>query len=413
MKKEKRKAEWKSWYVLMLLVVVAILNYLDRTMISTMRESVISSIPMTDAQFGLLLTVFSWVYGAFCPIAGFLADRFKKTNLIIASLFVWSSVTLWTGYVTSYYELLATRALMGISEAFFIPAALSLIIECHKRQSLAIGILLCGEMLGESLGFLGGWIAESHTWNEAFRIFGWIGIAYGVFLIFNFNKVASVPVEGTKKDKPEETEIRIGTTLKSLFSKMSYFYLMLIFLLPGVVGWIVLGWLPTYYQEQFHLTQANAGTYATAFLYPASIIGYIMGGFIADKWYKTYPYARIVLSIIGFGVAAPCIFFIGYVHILWQAVALFLIYGFSRTFMDTNFMPVLCMVIDRRYRATGFGIINMMAVFTGGLSIYIAGALRDAHVSLSTVIQYASLGLMLCVILLFLVKHEVKKNWKF
>jgi sugar phosphate permease len=204
----------------------------------------------------------------------------------------------------------------------------------------------------------------------------------------------------------------IGTTLKSLFGKWSFFYLLLIYPLPTIVSWMVGGWLPTYYQEQFHLSQATAGEYATAYLYPASIVGLLLGGFLTDKWQKTYPYARIVVPIIGFAVAAPCIFMIGYIHILWQVVALFLIYGFARMFIDANLMPILCMVIDGRHRATGFGIINMLTVFTGGMSMYVTGALRDAHISLGTVFQYASLGLMLCVLLLFLVKREVKKNIK-
>ena len=407
---EERKAEWRGWFVLALLLVVAILNYLDRTMISTMRESITSSIRMTDAQFGLLTTVFSWVYGAFSPIAGFFADRFKKTHLIIGSLFVWSSVTLWTGYVTTYNELLATRALMGISEAFFYPTALALIVESYRKPTFAIGILFCGDMIGQSLGFLGGMIAEHHTWNAAFRGFGMVGIAYAVFLIFTLKHSVSVPYEEKEEDKTGKSKISIGTTLKALFGKWSFFYLLLIYPLPSIVSWMIMGWLPTYYQETFHLTQTHSGAYATAFLYPASIIGLLVGGYLTDKWHKTYPYARIVVPIIGFAVAAPCVFMIGYIQILWQVVALFMMYGFARMFIDTNLMPILSMVIDRRYRATGYGIINMLTVFIGGLSMYVAGAFRDAEVSLSTVFQYASLGLMICVILLLLVKRDVKRN---
>lgn len=410
MNAEERNDTWKGWIILMLLFVVAILNYLDRSMIFTMRKSIVSSIPMTDAQFGLLTTVFSWVYGAFCPVAGFLADRFKKTYLIIGSLFVWSLVTMMTGYVTTYQQLFVARALMGISEAFFLPAALSLIMECHKKQALAIGILFFGEMLGSSLGFLGGRIAAYHSWNEAFRLFGLAGMTYAVFLIFTLRKVAYTPVKEQKKAAPETPKIPVGTTLKSLFSKWPFFLLLLIYPLPTIVSWMVSGWLPTYYQEQFFLTESDAGYYATACLYPLSAIGLIVGGFITDKWQKSYPYALIVVPIIGFGVAAPCVFLTGYVHVLWYAIGLFMIYGFARMFIDTNLMPILCMVIDKRHRATGYGIINMLTVFTGGMSVYVAGALHDAQISLGTMFQYASLGMMLCVVLLLLVKRAVKKN---
>ena len=408
-KGEERKKEWRGWYVLALLFVVAILNYLDRTMIATMRSSIVASISMTDAQFGLLTSVFSWVYGAFCPIAGFLADRSKKSYLIIGSLFVWSLVTLLTGYVTTYEQLFAARALMGISEAFFIPAALSMIMDSHKKQSLAIGILFSGEMLGQSLGFLGGNIAENHSWNEAFHIFGLIGIAYAVFLIFTLKEKTTEPA---KKDKgnPKEPKTGIGATLKALFGKWSFFYLLLIYPLPTIVSWMVMGWLPTYYQETFNLAQSDAGAYATAYLYPASILGLLLGGFLTDKWHKVFPYARIVVPIIGFGVAAPCVFMIGYIHVLWQAVALFLMYGFARMFIDANLMPILSMVIDSRHKATAYGIINMLTVFTGGMSTFVAGALHDANISLATIFQYASLGLLLCIVLLLLVMRSVRKS---
>jgi len=427
-----RKIEWGGWYVLALLFVVAILNYLDRTMIATMRSSIVDSISMTDAQFGLLTSVFSWVYGAFCPIAGYLADRYKKTYLIIGSLFVWSLVTMLTGYVTTYEQLFYARALMGISEAFFIPAALSILMDSHKNEGLAIGILFSGEMLGQSFGFLGGRIAENHSWNEAFFIFGIVGIAYAVFLIFtlkekqivalrekkkamlaelNAANVSGLDTEKVKKEANiDEPKPSIGATLKALFSKWSYFYLLLIYPLPTIVSWMAMGWLPTYYQETFNLSQSVAGEFATVYLYPASILGLLLGGFLSDKWQKSFPYARIVVPIIGFGVAAPAVFMIGYIHVLWQAVAMFLMYGFARMFIDANLMPILRMVVDERYQATGYGIINMLTVFIGGLSTYVAGALHDAHIPLATIYQYASLGLVLCIGLLFLVMRSVRKS---
>ena len=415
MRTEERKVDWKAWYLLALLVIVAILNYLDRNMIATMRLSIIDSIPMSDAQFGFLTTVFSWVYGIFCPVAGFLADRFKKSYLIIGSLFVWSTVTLLTGYVTTYEQLFAARAMMGISEAFFIPAALSMIMDCHKNPSLAIGILFAGEMFGSSFGYLGGEIAELHSWNYAFHLFGWIGIVYAVILIFTLREVTGNPVKkvaitSVGEDKPETPKISIGTMVMALFGKRSFYYMLLIYPLPTIVSWMVVVWLPTYYQETFDLTQSVAGKYATLPLYLASIGGLVLGGFLTDKWQKIFPYARIVVPIIGFAVATPCIFMVGYIHILWVAVALFAVYGFARMFIDANLMPILCMLIDTRYRATAYGIINMLTVFVGGMSAYVAGALHDAQVSLGTVFQYASLGLVICVVLLLLVKREVKKN---
>ena len=147
-----------AWKVVALLSVVGCLNYLDRIMVTTMRVSLIEAIPMTEAQFGLLTSVFLWVYGLLSPFAGFLADRFNRSRVIIISLFVWSVITWLTSYATSFETLLATRALMGISEACYIPAALALIADYHSSssRSLATGIHMAGIMAGQSLGFIGG-----------------------------------------------------------------------------------------------------------------------------------------------------------------------------------------------------------------------------------------------------------------
>lgn len=146
-----------AWLVVGLLSLVGCLNYLDRMMITTMRFSIVESIPMTDAQFGLLTSLFLWIYGILSPVGGFLADRYKRTWVIIGSLFVWSLVTWLTSLVTTYEGLLVTRALMGISEACYIPAGLAMIMDYHKgvTRSLANGIHMAGIMIGQSLGFIG------------------------------------------------------------------------------------------------------------------------------------------------------------------------------------------------------------------------------------------------------------------
>ena len=187
-----------AWLVVALLCFVGCLNYLDRIMITTMRTSIVEAIPMTDAQFGLLTSVFLWIYGLLSPFAGFLADRYSRSRVIIVSLFVWSLVTWLTGHAKTFEQLLATRALMGISEACYIPAALALIVDYHRgpTRSLATGIHLAGIMVGQSMGFVGGWIAEDHNWTTAFLVFGIVGIVYSLVLAF------------TLKDAPVKKETR-------------------------------------------------------------------------------------------------------------------------------------------------------------------------------------------------------------
>lgn len=384
-----------------LLFVVGLLNYLDRIMITTMRTSIMEAIPMTDAQFGLLTSVFLWIYGILSPFAGFLADRYSRSRVIIISLFVWSLVTWMTVHAATFEQLLFTRALMGISEACYIPAALALIADYHRgsTRSIATGLHMMGIMLGQSLGFMGGWIAEEYVWTTSFAVVGIIGVVYAVLLVFMLKdaprQLAVVP------DPAKTRQVRFGAALKDLFGNKSFLKVLAFWGLLGVVGWLVMGWLPAFYKEGFNLSQGDAGLYATGFLYPASAIGVLLGGFWADRWTKKNPRARILVPAIGLCIAAPFVFVGSITSILPLTIGCFVVYGLCRAFSDTNMMPVLCMVADERYRATGYGILNLSACIVGGIGIFAAGALRDAHVDFNMLFRFASFIMVICAFILF------------
>ncbi|WP_421828502.1 MFS transporter [Larkinella sp.] len=397
----------RAWFVVALLCVVGCLNYLDRIMITTMRDSIKAAIPMTDAQFGLLTAVFLWVYGFLSPYAGFLADRFNRSRVIIGSLFVWSLVTWLTSHATTFEELLATRALMGVSEACYIPAAMALIVDYHRgaTRSLATGIHIAGIMVGQSLGFLGGMIAENRDWSAAFSVFGLVGIVYAVVLAF-FLRDAPRPVEPeTVVPKTAET-VRFGEAVRMLFSKPAFSLLLLFWALLGVVGWLIVGWLPTFYQEQFNLSQSQAGQYATGYFHTAALVGVLTGGALTDRISRNNPRGRILVPAIALCIAAPAIFFASTTPILPVAIVGFIFYAFTRVFSDTNMMPILCLIADERYRATGYGILNLGSCIVGGLGLYAGGVLRDAQVSFSQLFQVAAVLLLICSALLFLLKSQ-------
>lgn len=359
---------------------------------------------MTEVQFGLLTSVFLWIYGILSPFAGFLADRFNRSIVIIGSLFVWSTVTWLTAYATTFEQLLATRALMGISEACYIPAALALIADYHRgsTRSLANSINLAGVMAGSSLGFIGGWIAEKYEWPIAFAILGVIGIVYSLVLVFFLRDPSKGPVP--EPSEKSEDKVSFLQAMKDLFGRKAFLLILVFWGLMGMVVWLVVGWLPTYYKEQFNLSQSVAGLYATGYLYPASFAGLLTGGLLADRWSRTNPRARILLPVIGILIAAPFIFLASYVNIVSIAIICFVVYAFTRMFIDANMMPVLCMVVDSRYRATGYGVLNLVACLVGGLGIYAGGVLRDADVDLSIIFQTASVIMVFCAILMYTIR---------
>jgi MFS family permease len=398
----------RAWMTVFLLFFVGLLNYLDRNTITTMHTSITESIPMTEKEFSLLTAVFLWVYGIFSPFAGFLADKFGRSRIIIISLFIWSAVTWLTAHATNFPQLLATRALMGLSEACYIPAALALITDFHKgrTQSTATGIHMAGVFIGASLGFIGGWIAEDHTWNLAFTIFGFVGIVYAIFIAF---ALRDAPKENNKSLTQTASigfEGNFFKTLKVLFSNRSFYYMLGFWSLLSIVSWLIAAWLPTFYIQHFHLSQKVAGIYATAYLYPASVVGLILGGVLADKWIKKNRRARMLVPAIGLCIAAPITFFAGSTSVPVIAIIFFMIYAVTKAFSDTNMMPILSTIADKNTRATGYGVLNLCGCLVGGLGIYAGGYLRDANISFSVIFKSASLLIPVCIIFLLLIKPK-------
>jgi|UniRef100_UPI003782F6EF predicted MFS family arabinose efflux permease len=392
----------RAWLIVGVLWVVAALNYLDRIMITTMRDSLTQAVPMTDAQFGLLTSVFLWVYGLLSPFAGFLADRFNRSRLIVFSLLVWSLLTWLTGHARSFEELIVVRALMGLSEAAYLPAALALIADYHRgsTRSLATGIHMTGLSVGTGLAGIGGWVAERHGWSAAFDVFGIFGVVYAVGLLFVLREPPRQSgVVTSSADQP-----RLGQALVSLFSSRSFLLLLAFWGLLALAGWAVMGWMPTFFKEQFKLDQGAAGISATSFLAVAMFVGKLVGGAWADRWSRTNDRARILVPAIGLFIATPATLLVANTGVLAMAIAGLSIYGFTRVFSDANLMPILCQVSDSRYRATGYGVLNMFSCIVGGLTVYIGGVLRDAQISVSTLFQFAAGGLLVCGALMVFVK---------
>jgi MFS family permease len=171
----------RSWR---LLWPVVLLNYLDRQMVSTIRASIRADIPSiaSDQDFGTLMAVFMWVYAFLSPVGGFIADRFNRRWTVIGSLFVWSAVTWATGHAQTYSQMLTLRALMGVSEAFYFPAALALIADFHTggTRAKAVGLHQTGLYTGLALGGIGGYIADHSSWRNCFTWFGAAGVAYAI-----------------------------------------------------------------------------------------------------------------------------------------------------------------------------------------------------------------------------------------
>jgi len=389
-----------AWIAVAVLWGVALLNYLDRLMIVTMHGSVVADIPMTEAQFGLLTSVFLWIYALASPLGGFLADKLGKKRMIVGSLIIWSAVTWLTGHARSFHELLVVRAIMGISEACYIPAAVALISDHHRgrTRSLATGIHGSGIYTGAALGGIGGIIAEHFGWRIGFTMFGLLGVLYGIAVCFLLCEAPPLRSEATASEP-----LHLAGAGRALFWQRYFWIILLVNLFVGVSNWLVYGWLPTFLREQFHLGEGAAGLSATAYLQVASFLAILGGGIWADRWCATNPRARVLVTLTGFCAAAPALFLTGSANVLTISILGLIFYGVGRGFYDANLMPIMRQVIDERYSATGYGILNFTGNLMGGLMTYLGGVARDAQVPLGVIFQSAAAGLFAtCLLLLFI-----------
>jgi MFS family permease len=311
--------------------------------------------------------------------------------------------------------MITARVLMGISEACYMPASVALIIDYHRgsTRSLASGLLYSGVYAGMALGGAGGYIADYWGWRYAFHLFGGIGFLYAFFLFFILrdtlkeqSETKKIVVEATTKK--DDNKFSVADLIRNLFGSLSYWILIIYSCLLGMTFWVIYAWLPTYFKEQFNLSLGDAGISATAFIGIASLAGVLIGGIWADRWSRKSTKGRLFVPLIGFTVGGPFLFIMASTGVFGMAIVSIIIFGLAKGFHDSNFMPIICQVINERYRATGYGILGFFSIVVGGIMVYVGGAIRDAQMSLSVIFHISAVGVLLSGLILLLVhpKYE-------
>lgn len=378
-----KNKKFYPWLVVALLWVVALLNYMDRQMLSTMQDAMkLDIVELQKAEaFGALMAVFLWIYGIVSPFAGVVADRVSRKKLVVGSLFVWSAVTYLMGYASDFTQLYWLRALMGVSEALYIPSALSLIADWHegKSRSLAIGIHMTGLYVGQAVGGFGATIAATFSWHSTFYWFGIIGIAYSVVLALLLHDkpkaadaVAASPNPATLMKKES-----LWRGLSVVLSTWAFWVILIYFAVPSLPGWATKNWLPTLFADNLGLEMAQAGPMSTITIAASSFVGVLLGGVLSDKWVLRNIRGRIYTSAIGLGMTIPALVLLGFGHSVVAVVGAGMLFGIGFGMFDANNMPILCQIISAKYRATAYGVMNMVGVFAGAAVTHLLGKWTD------------------------------------
>ncbi len=389
-----------KWLLVALLWGVALLNYLDRQVIFSLLPLLERDLHASSFQLGLISTVFLWTYGILSPFGGYVADRFGKGRVILGGLVIWSIATWVTGHVTSMSGMLGSRALMGASEAFYLPAALALIADRHgpATRSLATGIHQSGLYTGLVLGGAwGGWMGEHSGWRPVFDILGVIGVVYFIVLLIFLRR----------DNAPQPGRFDFLESIAALFRTPGFAAILVAFTSMAMANWLIYTWLPLYLFDRFHMSLSGAGFSATFYIQAASYAGVIAGGILTDRWAKRNPQARVICQMTGLAIAAPFLAILSLTGSMPVLIIALITFGLGRGLFDCTTMPVLREIASPKLSATGYGLFNLGGALVGGVGAAVAGSMRNT-LGLGGAFQFAALVLLVGVIALNHVRRKAR-----
>jgi len=369
-----------KWAVVGMLWFICFFNYADRQAIFSVFPKLKIEFGFGPVQLGLIGSAFAWVYAAGAPLAGFIADRVSRKNLILGGCLFWSLVTVFTGWCSRFWHFITVRALEGLGETFYFPATMSLVSDYHggdtrsRAMSLHQSSVYAGTIVGS---WLGAWFAEQYGWRVGFYFFGVAGLVLAMVLFrFLREPVRGAADHAKSNTTPQEAPLRIGPTLREIFRRPTAVLLMFGFLGANFVATVFLTWTPTFLTEKFSFKLSTAGLSGSVFIHLASAFSVPVGGLLADALAKRFAGGRIFIQAAGLVVGSAFIVMVGLTKEVRTLLFAMTLFGLCKGLYDANIFASLYDVIEPRARATAAGIMN--TVGWGG------GALGPVAVGLAT-----------------------------
>lgn len=385
-----------KWELVILLWLVFFFNQADRQLFNVVLPLIKADLGLSDAALGLVASVFIWAIGICVPVAGFVGDIFSKKRVIMFSLLLWSTATLFTGLSAGLLHLIVLRAVVGSSESFYAPSANALISENYRAdRGLALSIHQTSLYVGVIMsGLLGAVVAENFGWSAAFYFFGGFGILLSVVLVFRFRKLNLFEPGGT--DRPASRtgrQMTLLTGIKCLFEKKTAVLLTFAFACMVFVNVGYLTWTPTFFREKFNLSLSGAGFSSMFYHHIFAFLGVLAGGKLSDRLAVKDRSYRLKIQAAGLLLGAPFIYLLGASgNLFWAYLALSL-FGLFRGMYDSNIYASLYTVIAPEVRASVSGIMIMFAFLAGASAPAILGYLKPT-LGLSAGISWLALAYM-------------------
>lgn len=368
-------------YVLLLLMVVYIFNFVDRQILVILQESIKAELDLSDKQLGLLSGFTFAVFYVVCgiPIARW-ADRYNRVNIVAVSITIWSGMTALSGFAGSYLQLLAARIGVGVGEAGASPPSHSVISDYfpHAERGRAMSVYSMGIYIGILVGFLaGGWIDQYFGWRTAFLVVGLPGILLAIIVKLTLREPPRGQMdEGDHTDVPES---HIITDVKRLWALRSFRYAALGAGFNAFLGYGSLNFMPSFAIRLYDVPVGLVGTWLALIAGIAGATGVYVGGYLGDHLGKRddrWPYWVTGLSTLAAGVLLIPMMLSSHQYVMWS------IYVFVALNQAMFLGPTIAMahaLVGPRYRALSSSIVFFVLNIIGlGLGPVTVGAISDA-----------------------------------
>lgn len=358
-----------KWTTIGLLWFVFLFNYADRQAIFSLFPLIKTEMVLTDVQLGILGSCFMWMYALCGPFTGWITDRLSRKWLILGSLLFWSIVTGATAIAHTYQGMVWCRALGGLGEAFYFPAAMSMISDYHgpstrsRAMSFHQTAVYAGSIAGGSISAL---VGQHSGWRSSFLFFGGCGIALGIILMFLLRE----PRRGQSEAVTEPQAFKASTrqALREILGSRMVMLLIFIFMGANFVAVVFLTWLPTFLYNKFHMSLSMAGLNASLYLQAASFLGVLCGGYLADRFSSRRGGGRQLAQAIGLLFGAPFLFLTGWTFSIPVLVFAMIGFGYFKGLYDANIIAGIYDVVAVQNRGTAAGIANSLGWLGGGLA---------------------------------------------
>ena len=406
------------WWILSLVALAYFVLIQHRSLLFYVQEPLSKELSLTKTQLGTLDMSFLIPYSIAQLFVAYLSDRLQRRRVLVFSLLASSMALAAMGFASGFYTLMGWRIVLGFTQSASVPAIAGVMADCFssRNRSTAIGIYnLSLNLAFITVGKYGGLFAdlpsmavpfqdwgvgpaELSGWRLAMLCFGLLGAtaAVGIFTVM------------PEPERTERSEQRgLGTdgaalhvTVGSVLKIRSFWMLAIGFVFFCVVANAHDFWLPRYYVEEFGMSNEASGQFATIWNRPATIVGLLVGGFLADRLARRWRSGRALVQVVGIAIWVPALYMLGTTSSQKLLAGVMVAYGLGFGFYVANLWTTTFEVIDPAARSTAVGYLNVIGIAAAPTTTVIGYLVDEQILNLGQAISGLSLVAVVIVAVL-------------